>query len=268
MSASSKELCVLSTVYPSCIQYLDNFFDCLRGQSVTNFTLLLMTDQINVSMLPDETPFEFMHFSADGTPANIRKLGLLKARELGFKKLVFADFDDFHYPERIEKCSKELERCEIFVHDLDVVTEEGISQGPCFARRYSKDQLIDFNAIKHGNIFGLSNTAIQTRILDNVQYYSAVIAFDWFLFSQLLYSGFAAKYSPLSLAGYRQHAKNLLGSPLNNVLPNDADKKIKMVHFNYMYKVTGDRFFLKEKNRIKMNVDKNKESFPVWLENV
>ncbi len=89
--------------------------------------------------------------------------------------------------------------------------ENGIYENKYLSNRVKNGTEVDLEFIKNKNIFGLSNTAVKTKIIENVDFDSKLIALDWYIFSILLSRDNKAIFTNDTVTFYRQYESNTVG---------------------------------------------------------
>lgn len=198
-----------TTIFPSCEVYLDDFFISLENQTDTDFDLIIINDGFDDldSYAKKYTRLNIIEVKSNETPIQNRINGIQFIIAQGYENLFFGDSDDYFAKNRLSVSKGLLEKYEIIVNDLTLFNTTKKTENIFKNIKFSKNDLIS------ENIFGLSNTAIKTRILKNINLKPTgeVIAYDWYLFSLLIFQGFSFKLSYETCSFYRQYDSNTLG---------------------------------------------------------
>jgi len=79
------------------------------------------------------------------------------------------------------------------------------------SNRIDNNSIIEYSYVKDKNIFGLSNTAINTNILSEVTFDKNIVAVDWHFYKELLKNGCRAIFINKAITFYRQYQENTVG---------------------------------------------------------
>jgi len=213
---TQQHVAVLTTVYPQVGEYLDMFLATLEKQTLRNFDLVIVNDGIDSLDALCEQRDNLACRLVDGraTPASNREAGIRYCLNAGYEYVIFADADDYFDPTRVAVSIAKMRSmvADCVVNDVHLVTE---SAQPVvesyFSRRLTNNQFVRIDDIMHGNIFGLSNTAVRTTCLSGVQIDADLVAVDWYLFTVLLLRGCRAVFTNEANTFYRQHSSNTVG---------------------------------------------------------
>lgn len=270
MKYARNSCAVLTTAYPKALSYSYDFFKSMNDQSMNKFDLIVIND--GVSDLEIEGKYKngrtSVHHSNKSAAQN-RISGIREAKRLGYEYLIFADFDDYHLPQRVGTTLSALKRYDIVATDISCWQgdfREQISE--TFGRRFKSSIDIELNDVIHGNFLGLSNTGIRLSRLPDFIAVSDVIAFDWYFFSTLLSENFSCHFFNLPLTLYRQHDQNLLGYPDHYQMNFSKLTQIKLKHYHAMYLQTEMQIFRAERDRLIAGRRRQLHSNPLWLENI
>jgi glycosyltransferase involved in cell wall biosynthesis len=146
----------------------------------------------------------------DGHPAAIRRQAIARLLAEGFDIVVFADIDDRFDENRVATAKRMLAGdTDVVVNDLTLFGTDRMMSTPMWGDRLSEGQIMTVNLIRHGNCFGMSNTAVRLRAIpaqalapDNV------VAFDWLFYTRALAAGARARFTGATRTHYRQHDNN------------------------------------------------------------
>lgn len=228
---------VLTTVFPACKEYLEEYFNSLKKQTDTNFDILVINDGIDdfEECLLAHDILHVIEYKVSESTAKNRELGINYAVELGYEHIVFADSDDYFSANRIELTISALVDNDIVFNELVLFDKEQTIND--FLVSNLSEIRIDPQSLLKSNILGLSNTAIRTSIIKKkVVFNENLIAVDWYFFSTLIYDG-NPKIAFLKEVNtyYRQYNANTVGmnyrltdQKLNLIL------KTKEIHYREM----------------------------------
>lgn len=206
------KICVLTTIFPMDKKYLYDFFDSLSNQTYKNFDIIVVNDGYNKF---DEIKEKYKNLNIielkySSTPAKNREYGINYCIDKKYNFLIFGDSDDYFSENRIEKNLEKLQQYDIVVNDLTLFNDKGIICNNYFSNRLKNNFIFDYKFIKDKNICGLSNTALNLKILSNIEFPEDIIAVDWYLFKKILKKN-KAVFTNETTTYYRQYENNTLG---------------------------------------------------------
>lgn len=232
--------CFASVIFEGNIPFFPEFLGSLQAQIDSDFTLLLFNDGVeNLEAHVSEYTLPFRIITASGTSAEIRQqmLTYLAASEFDFA--VFGDTDDYFALNRIAISKKLLKEHPIIANDVWLVDEAGklLQQGYWSIRPEVKED-ISYESLRHYNVLGLGNTAIQTSILPkNLALPASLIAVDWYVFSCLLKSGLKAHFTSSTHIYYRQYEGNTIGLKKLTLQRFKKEATVKLQHYKALAKL-------------------------------
>ncbi|MFT4644264.1 MAG: glycosyltransferase involved in cell wall biosynthesis [Planctomycetota bacterium] len=199
----------LTTVFPSCKNYLDDFFKSLTKQTDSDFDVIVINDSLQnfIFFIEKYKELNIIEIKSNESPIQNRIKGLNYIIDNNYSNLIFGDSDDYFSENRVCVTKKILIKNDIVVNDLVLFNKNFEIKNIYKNIKFSKNDLV------HSNIFGLSNTAIRTKILKNLTLEPEVeiVAYDWYLFSLLVFNDFSFKISQQAISFYRQYDSNTLG---------------------------------------------------------
>ena len=207
---------LVTYIYPQAIDYIENFVESINLQTCNNFKLIVFNDgMLDASKHFKNSLFEYEIIPTKANnPASVRAASLeyLSANEK-IKKIVFQDIDDFSSKNRMEVLLNALESYSLVCNDLTTFNITGIIEEHTWAQRLKETYHFQWNFIRNKNIVGLGNTGIRSSVLKQAIHHSnEVIAFDWFLFYQLMkLTNLTAAFTSQCQTLYRQHESNIAG---------------------------------------------------------
>lgn len=268
----------MTTVFPGCMMFFDDFMNSLDLQTDKDFDLLIVNDGVENldNYLKKYININFLQIISSNTIVQNRKAGIDSVINLNYEYLIFGDSDDYFELNRIAVSKECLNYFDIVVNDLSVFDKQnGVYKTKCFSKRLKNNSTIDFDYIKDKNIFGLSNTAVKVSEITKLVYSDDMIAFDWCLFSQLLSQNKSAVFTNETQTYYRQYSNNTIGLGNNSISSIRKGIEVKKKHYQFMKQldVSFDRFFLETKikeEKIKKDdifVKEYKQDDLLWWEN-
>ena len=209
----SKKIAFLTTIYPTKKEYLDSFLHSLSKQTFKNFHLIVVNDGYSdfdkIKKKYSNLAIKELKFS--NTPLKNRQHGINFILDNDYDTVFFGDSDDYFSSNRIELVLKKLNNYDLVVNDISVFDNKGVYDKKYFTNRIKNNTEITIDFIKDKNIFGMSNTALNVRSLDNIVYDSDLIALDWYMFTLALLKSGVAIFTNEAETFYRQHSENTIG---------------------------------------------------------
>ena len=208
-----KNVVFLTTIFPMKEQFLIDFFNSLSRQTYGKFDVVVVNDGYdnfydikikyqNLSII--ELPY------SDTTVKN-REYGINYCIDNKYDVLIFGDSDDYFSDNRVEESLKYLETFDIVVNDLNLFDKNGMYEEKYISNRLDHGSEVNLDYIQDKNIFGLSNTAIKTNILNEVKFDKDLVAVDWYFFKRLLKNGCNSIFTNKAITYYRQYDSNTIG---------------------------------------------------------
>jgi glycosyltransferase involved in cell wall biosynthesis len=277
-----------SVAYPGVKEYLPGFMESLCGQTDKDFTLFLINDSlINANEILDQfnKRIKFEIRNAQGTPAELRKIGIEWCLSEGAEIIVFGDSDDYFEENRIKVSKQALIDHHIVFNELTLVGEDISNPVSWLNKRFDDGDAISLEHLLTANCMGLSNTAIKTKIIPSnfSDIPGDIMAFDWAFFSMCLLSGVKAVYSQKTRTYYRQHENNIASLILQSEERTLKGVQIKRNHYRFMahlnseYDELSDKFvqlydrLISEKGLMAeytIRVKQKNIKHPIWWETI
>ena len=214
----NKKIAFLTTIFPMKIEYLYDFFNSLEKQTYKNFDIIVVNDGYeNFKLLIDKyNTLNIIEVKYSNTIAKNREYGINYVIDKKYDILIFGDSDDYFSNNRIEHSIDLLGQFDIVINDLSLFNEKSIYCKRYISNRIKNGTKINFEFIKDKNIFGLSNTALNINILDNIVFDKDMVAVDWFLYKSLLKLEYSAIFTNETETYYRQYKNNTIGLDIKN----------------------------------------------------
>lgn len=220
-----------TVVYNAAYQYYIEFIQSLNAQTTLDYKLLIINDDLSEYQLDSLKELCCMKViviqsPSDLTIAELRSYMILKAKEIECDLLILGDFDDTFNPNRVESIIHNY-RMDIgfYYHQLKKISGENIFLN-------LPQEIDDYKQILEYNFLGLSNTAINLRLLDTAfikslfEYKGQI--FDWYLYTRLLLNEKKGILVPNAYTCYRIHDNNIAGINNKDFI---KEKKIKIAHY-------------------------------------
>lgn len=213
LSIMRSQTVVVGVIFPGCEEYLDAYVRSLEMQSDREFDLCLVNDGApgELRELFPATAF-WIDIDKQLTPAEIRLLLIRKARQEGYKNLIFTDTDDFFSENRVAESKRHLKSFDFVFNEISLVDQKGVLIGDKFLDSLNiTHELTDSAALANENFIGLSNSALNLKGVEDFYIPKELIAVDWWLYSVLLLEGKRGRFIPEAITFYRQHSRNQVG---------------------------------------------------------
>jgi len=208
-----RKIAFLTTIFPMQEKYLIDFFNSLENQTYKNFDVVVINDGYdNFQTIIDRyQKLNIIELKYQKSIAKNREYGINYVLDNDYDILIFGDSDDYFSKNRVEKSLDLLKDNDIVVNDLSLFDEKEIYCEKYISNRVKNNTIIKYDFIKDKNIFGLSNTALNTNILDKVRFENDLVAVDWFLYKNLLKLNNKAIFTNEIETYYRQYENNTIG---------------------------------------------------------
>jgi len=213
-----KKVAFLTTIFPMHEEYLIDFFNSLVNQTNTAFDIIVVNDGYEKFAIIKEkySSLNIIELPYSNSIAKNREYGINWCIDNKYDILIFGDSDDYFSKNRVELSLEKLKDFDIVVNDLSLFDESGVYIEKYISNRIKDGAVINLEFIKDKNIFGLSNTAVNIKILNKVRFESDIVAVDWFFYKSLLAKGHKAIFTNKMETYYRQHENNTIGLDIIN----------------------------------------------------
>lgn len=210
-------VCVVTTIFPSNLNFFQDFLDGLSCQSYEDFDLIIYNDGCNHDELVKKLyGFNFYIISDPSLDSitQIRNYIFEYLTQKSFDIIFFGDSDDFFNCDRISNSlEKHLTGSDIVFNDINIVDQGGkLIIENYWADRFNSSQINPKEILKY-NFLGLGNTSIKSEILKTeIKFRRDLLIIDWAFYLQLIFKHNNLKISfsetPIN---YRQHSNNAIG---------------------------------------------------------
>jgi hypothetical protein len=223
--------------------FIENFFRSLQNQSDLSFDLIIANDGFGSlkQLLQEFSQLNIIELNIQGTPAHIRNKAIEFIYFQKYKYLILGDSDDYFEHNRVEVIKKLLMTHDIIVNDFDLVTQDNRTIKQSYlSNRFNDKYAISINDIINYNFLGLTNTALKTKLLKDLNVSDRIIAYDWFLFSWVILKHNAnAVFTNQTKTFYRQHHFSTIGFGEIEIKLEEfvARAQLKLVHYEEMAKI-------------------------------
>tara|TARA_B100000401_G_C52804700_1_gene720484 strand:- start:165 stop:1070 length:906 start_codon:yes stop_codon:yes gene_type:complete len=233
----------LTTIFPNSKEFLDDFFKSLVNQTDLDYDLIVVNDsfkEFNIYKNKYNT-LNIIELKSSDSHIQNRINGINYVLENNYLHLIFGDSDDYFSKNRVALSKEMLNHYDIIVNDLVIFDVFNRIENIFKDINFIKKDLVN------KNIFGLSNTALRTNILTTLKINTKtpIIAFDWYLFSILVFNDYNFKFTSKTQTFYRQHNFNTLGIDFKI----DDQKLSKLVDIKKKHLLALNKYFSLEKKK-------------------
>ena len=213
------EFALYTTIYPGVERFLADWYRSVLEQSDQDFDLVIGVDGVDLSAvikaLRESPRATWVPAAAGASPAQVRQ-NAFEMIARAYQAVVFVDSDDILMPQRVAAARQMLETYDVVASAMLLVDEDGGALNFIFNMPSGEDPT---EWLLRGNVFGLSNTAYRTKVLE----YCLPVPFncilvDWYLATRSWLSGARLGFDPSIQMAYRQHGQNM-ASPLPPFTP-------------------------------------------------
>lgn len=265
-----KRIAFLTTIFPMDESFLYDFFDSLKVQTYNQFDLIVVNDgysDFEKIKITYNQYLNIIELPYSNTPAKNREYGINYCIDNNYDVLIFGDSDDFFDKNRIEISIELLKENDIVINDLSLFDSNSIYEKKYISNRIEDNTIINFDFIKDKNIFGLSNTAISLKGINNIIIPDNLIAVDWYIFTLLLIDNKKAVFTNKTISYYRQYNLNTVG--MKDIDIESLIKGIDVKKRHYKNLNLNTNIFSEELERInnfKIELKNKKIKNPLWWE--
>jgi hypothetical protein len=204
------KLALYTTVYPQVKPYLGDWLHSVRRQTDLAFQLWIGLDGLTAdaarAAIGSDLDAHFVPAQPGETPAQLRQR-IWRRMIPVCDGIVMVDSDDILAATRIESARLRLGRHDLTGCALRLVDSSGLPLNEEFGAR-SATQAIGL--LPRHNVFGLSNTAYRTALLDRcLPLPAGILIADWYLASLAWLLEARLDFDPIARMDYRQHARNM-----------------------------------------------------------
>ena len=209
----SDSVAFLTTIFPVDEGFLIDFFDSLCRQTAKNFDVIVINDgYLNFEKIKNVYGIlNIIEIKYSDTPSKNRQYGINYCIDNRYDVLIFGDSDDYFASNRVELSLQLLEESDIVVNDVSLFNNCGVYEHNYISNRVKNNSKVEYDFIIDKNIFGLSNTALNIRILNLIDLDKDLVAVDWYLYKGLLRNKNIAIFTNKTTTYYRQHEDNIVG---------------------------------------------------------
>ena len=225
-----------AVLFPGCEPFLADYLRSIREQTDQNFSIMLLNDGVkgaDTKVIENLIGFGLEILSGAGSPANNRVKLINRCIDAGFKKIIFSDVDDVMAPNRAEVVNSLLERHDLVVNDLHLISENGeVIRPEVVSSRLGNQRAFEFEDLVEKNFCGMTNMSFCAPISGEIRVPRHAVAVDWLIASQLLLNGRQGLFTSSTTTGYRQHSGNVAGiGASHNLVKID---KVRKAHFEFL----------------------------------
>jgi hypothetical protein len=207
---AADRLALYTVVYPGVEPYLAAWHQSVRQQGDQDFDLWISVDGLRrdqvIAAIGEELDARWCFASAGSSPAALRSL-VLKEMVRMYAGVVLVDSDDVLEASRVSAARAGLEAADVVGCALRIADAAAQPLGPVLTPGDPCPDWADLLA-RH-NVFGLSNTAYRTGVLDAcLPLPPETRLIDWLLALRAWSAGARLRFDPVPRMIYRQHDAN------------------------------------------------------------
>lgn len=205
----SNSVAVFSTVYPEGARYFSDWYQSILAQTDSNFDVWIGCDRISVSdaekAMGGTLPATWILKEENESAIHLRER-MVREIVKDYSMVIFVDSDDILMPKRVEAAKEALRSYDFYGCSMKLIDEGGVSLDRHFHPPKNYDV---YELIVRNNIFGLSNTAYRTDVLEKcLPFPDNCILLDWFIATKALNSSASPFFDKEVRMFYRQHSLN------------------------------------------------------------
>lgn len=231
-----------SVVFAEAMEYLDDFLESLWLQTVQDFSVMLVNDNIPIQELQQiikrcpenfqEKIFVIDRSGNDLEPYILRIEMLKQAAAQDFELLVMLDCDDKASVNRVECICEQFDEKYAFFYN-ELLDFQGKRVMPALPRLTA-----DYRVISECNYLGMSNGAIYLKRLSK-EFLQSLYAgktriFDWYFYTRLLLDGAKGKKIEKCCTCYRLYEENLAGRMVSSREMLKKEMEVKKRHYGLL----------------------------------
>lgn len=207
---SGERLALSTTVYPAVLPYLRAWYASVLGQTDGGFDLWVAMDGVTpadvATAVGATLGASWIPAEPGDTPTTLRARAMASL-VTRYPAVIFVDSDDLMEPTRVAAAREALADCDVNACALRLVDEREDDLGVVLAPATAGDAVAE---LPTSNVFGLSNTAYRTTVLQRCLPVPAETALvDWYLATAAWGQGARMSFDATPHMRYRQHAGNI-----------------------------------------------------------
>jgi cellulose synthase/poly-beta-1,6-N-acetylglucosamine synthase-like glycosyltransferase len=203
-------IALFTTVYPEGMSYFSAWYDSVVQQTNNNFDIWIGCDRISRHEVADRIGKDLNVTWVESEPNE----SSIILRERAFKRIIgdyptviFVDSDDVLEKTRVASAVTALKHSDIYGCAMTFINRNGMRLGSEFQPFEGWNVSSD---LPRTNIFGLSNTAYRTDILDKCLPFRPDCALlDWYIATTAWFHDARFVFDPIPQMLYRQHPNNI-----------------------------------------------------------
>jgi hypothetical protein len=228
------DLAVYTTIHPGTLPFLDEWYASLNAQTDTDFALWIGIDEVRVEQAcsemgahPDDA--NWVQADPEDTPAQVReRTWRILVPEVD--AVVMVDADDVMHSDRINSARRQIRQHDGVGCALRMVGEDRRDLG--YIMPPERSASVE-KAFPRYNIFGLSNTAYRTGVLEQcLSVPNDVVLIDWYIAMLAWLRGDDLAFDRTVRMKYRQHRSNTL-SVLPPFTPKGVEEATEVVQNHF-----------------------------------
>lgn len=235
-----------TVVYPTFYfhNFLTSLVNSIKNQTCQNFSTMFFLDNIHQSQV-DQIISAILskekYFCIQNTdfiaPCHIRQTIINYAYEHNFDLLIFCDFDEILFPNKIKKtislmhCNVDFSFCNTLLTDHNL---KPIDQKSFFDHKDIPNKINNITPIISKNFIGLGDLTIKLKKTTLYKLTPKTLAYDWFIATHMLLEHWRGIQIKECLGSYRQHDHNYIGGNfILNPTKLTLGISVKKQHYKY-----------------------------------
>jgi len=237
------EMALVSAVYPQaesrCKQFADSVAKACAQSGKCVVLLVAEADydpKVARERISSVADLRVIETKLRHNPPALRARSVSAGMEADCSVVAFLDYDDIAEADMLTKYMHAFsdKETDVAYGDLGLLDAEGASLGRLMFGEHLPSFMNSQADLHDGNMLGFSNTALRSALLNvaDAQPPSAIVAYDWWLFTRLLARRAKGLCVAGPVAGYRLHESNTLGDEAD---PSPADllRRMKALAAHY-----------------------------------
>lgn len=209
MRIPSQKLALYTTIYPSVLTYLPDWYHSVRLQTDQQFELWIGLDGLMPEAIEEalgcKLDARWIVAPSGSTPAQIRQMALAKITAAGLD-VVLVDSDDILYPSRVTGAREALLRSDLAACALAIV-DQNLND---LDLEFTLDPVLrPLQVLPRNNLFGFSNSAYRWEVLERcLPIPPDAVLVDWYLATRAWLFGAELGFDRCIRMKYRQYGTN------------------------------------------------------------
>jgi len=208
----NNRIALFTTIYPEGMSYFSAWHDSVVQQTNNDFDVWVGCDRISkndvANRIGDDLSTTWVESKQGESSISLRERAIKKI--IGtYPAVIFVDSDDILEKTRVTAAVTSLKNSDVYGCAMKFIDRNGTQIKPRSQFQPYKKWAVSTDLPKT-NIFGLSNTAYRTDLLDKcLPFRSDCILLDWFIATKAWFHDARFVFDPIPQMLYRQHPNNI-----------------------------------------------------------